>query len=413
MSADPPVTPLRTSILLGGRGVAGGVDGRGEPGSTWREAMMTGRVLPSGSGAGFRRDPGPILDRVIGLGVDEVLVRAEWARLAPVEGVTDESELSWLARLLSELRDAGCRTGLVLTDGAVPAGMGPEAWLMPATPERLSRLATELVASLDGLLDVVVPVEEPGAWCLAGWVAGAAPPLRVGAASDAMAALDGMLTGQLLVEGALASVAPDLEVAWLASPGLGQEAERAMLEMPGTAGRLERPMRALARRSPGRAARLRAESTASAGSIILPFGADAPTPSAPVASMLWGAAAAVAPLVGTVQSALEPAPEAPVGLRMVHSSAIIDERGRMSRLRGHHRLSLLGDALEAAIGHGGVTRLVVGEATDRWRLGSYRNREGVFTVDRTRGSVGYEVAPVDAAGIDVAAGLAALLSATR
>ena len=264
MSADPPVTPLRTSILLGGRGVAGGVDGRGEPGSTWREAMMTGRVLPSGSGAGFRRDPGPILDRVIGLGVDEVLVRAEWARLAPVEGVTDESELSWLARLLSELRAAGCRTGLVLTDGAVPAWMGPEAWLMPATPERLSRLATELVASLDGLLDVVVPVEEPGAWCLAGWVAGAAPPLRVGAASDAMAALDGMLTGQLLVEGALASVAPDLEVAWLASPGLGQEAERAMLEMPGTAGRLERPMRALARRSPGRAARLRAESTASA-----------------------------------------------------------------------------------------------------------------------------------------------------
>ena len=240
MSADPPVTPLRTSILLGGRGVAGGVDGRGEPGSTWREAMMTGRVLPSGSGAGFRRDPGPILDRVIGLGVDEVLVRAEWARLAPVEGVTDESELSWLARLLSELRAAGCRTGLVLTDGAVPAWMGPEAWLMPATPERLSRLATELVASLDGLLDVVVPVEEPGAWCLAGWVAGAAPPLRVGAASDAMAALDGMLTGQLLVEGALASVAPDLEVAWLASPGLGQEAERAMLEMPGTAGRLER-----------------------------------------------------------------------------------------------------------------------------------------------------------------------------
>ena len=89
MSSTPLDPPLRTSILLGGRGVAGGVDGRGEPGSTWREAMMTGRVLPSGSGAGHRRDPAPILSAVLDLGVDEVLVRVEWARLTPTEGLME------------------------------------------------------------------------------------------------------------------------------------------------------------------------------------------------------------------------------------------------------------------------------------------------------------------------------------
>ncbi len=413
MSADPRVTPLRTSILLGGRGVAGGVDGRGEPGSTWREAMMIGRVLPSGSGAGFRRDPSPILERVLGLGVDEVLVRAEWARLAPAEGVVDEAEVAWLSRLLTDLRHAGRRTGLVLTDGAVPSWMGPEAWLMPATPERLAILATELVAALDGLLDVVVPVEEPGAWCLGGWVAGASPPLRVGAPSDAMAALDGMLAGLVLAEGALTSVAPDVEVAWLASPGLGQEAERAVLGLPGAGSRLERPVRSLARRSPGRTLQLRASGAGAASSAILPFGAGAPTPSAPLAAAVWRAASEAAPLAATVPSALTSAPASPVGLRMVHSSATIDERGRVSRLRGHHRLALLADALEAAAAHGGVNRLVMGEATDRWRLGSYRSREGVFGVDRTRGSVGYEVEAVDAAGIDVAAGLASLLAEPR
>ena len=63
MSADPPVTPLRTSILLGGRGVAGGVDGRGEPGSTWREALMRnvradGARLAASAGLTPRSRPG-------------------------------------------------------------------------------------------------------------------------------------------------------------------------------------------------------------------------------------------------------------------------------------------------------------------------------------------------------------------
>jgi hypothetical protein len=409
MPSDPTTVPMRTSILLGGRGVAGGVDGRGEPASTWREAMMTGRVLPSGAGAGHRRDATPILEAVLGLGVDEVLVRAEWARLSPAEGVVDEGEVGWLADQLRALRAEGRRTGLVLTDGAVPSWMGPEAWLMPATAERLSRLAVELVQALDGLVDVMIPIEEPGAWCLAGWVAGVAPPLRVGAVSDALAALDGMLAGQLLSEVALAEAGPGVEVAWLASTGLGQEAERAVLGQQGNGSVIDRVLRPAARRSPGRALGL-AASAGGAHGAILPFGADAPSPIAPFASVVWSGAAAVAPLAVLVSAALDSDLPGSGGLRMVHSSAVIDERGRVSRLRGHLRLDRLASAIEEARRRGTVRRLIVGEATDRWRWGSFRSREGIFAVDRTRGSAGYELDALDAAGIDAGGGLAALLS---
>lgn len=370
---------------------------------------MTGRVQPSGSGAGHRRDPAPIVDAVLDLGVDEVLVRVEWARLVPTEGRLDEGEVAWVSDQLARVRAEGRRTGIVLTDGAVPAWMGPEAWLMPATPERLARLAVDLVSALGGLVDVVVPVEEPGTWCLAGWVAGAAPPLRVGAVRDALAALDGMLSGQLLVEEALSEAAPPVEVAWLASAGPGQEAERALLGLPGAGSLIERPFRSLAARGPGRTSRLRASTGATGGQAILPFGADAPSPIAPLASVLWAAVAAAAPLATSAAEALHGVSSGPVGLRLVHAAATIDERGRTSRLRGHHRLALLTEALDEARHHGAVRRLVVGEATDRWRWGSYRRREGLFAVDRTRGARGYELDALDAAGIDAGGGVAGLL----
>ena len=410
MTLEPPVAVPWTSILLGGRGVAGGVDGRGEPGSTWREAMMTGRVRPSGSGAGYRRDTAPILEAVLGFGTDEVLVRMEWARLCPAEGVLDEQEVAWVASQLMVLRAAGRRTGIVLTDGAVPAWMGTEAWLMPATPERLTRLAVELVLALDGLLDVVIPVEEPGAWCLAGWVAGSAPPLRIGALRDAMAALDAMLAGQVMVERALSDVAPAVEVAWLMSTGMGQEAERSLLGLPGVGSRIEGAMRSMARRSPGRAAALLESGAGAPQGVIVPFGTEAPSPITPASSLVWTATTSVAATRVTVHDALDGAPTGPMGLRMVHTAARVDERGRISRIRGHHRSALLADALSAADAHGGVRRFVMGEATDRWRWGSFRAREGFISVDRTRGVNGYELVGVDAAGIDAAGGLAELLA---
>ena len=410
MSGSQVTPSMRTSILLGGRGVAGSVDGRGEPASTWREAMRTGQVVPSGSGAGFRERPDAILDAVLSLPVDEVLLRVEWARLAPAEGSLDDAEVAWITELLSTVRAAGRRTGVVLTDGAVPAWLGPEAWLQPAMPNRLAALAVDLVAALDGCVDVLVPLEEPGAWCVAGWMAGAAPPLRRGAVNDAVAALDSMLAGHLLSADALADVAPNVETVWLASSGVAQVAERAFLGLPLASGPIERAVLALVGRSPGRTATLRGHGSLRGGQVVLPFGADAPTPLGAVTSALWAVGNARSVVAPSAAAALGEAPPGPVGLRMVHSAATIDERGRVSRLRGHRRLELLERALDEVTDRGDVNRVILGEATDRWRWGSFRSREGIFGVDRTRGAVGYELLEVDAAGIDAGRGLAALLS---
>ena len=410
MSADPVAPSMRSSLLLGGRGVAGGVDGRGEPGSTWREAMMTGRVLPSGSGAGFRTRAEPILDAALSLPVDEVLLRVEWARLVPTEGVLDDGELTWIVEQLSTMRAAGRRTGVVLTDGVLPAWLGPEAWLQPATPGRLASFAAALVEALSGLVDVVVPIEEPGAWCIAGWMLGAAPPLRWAAVEDAVAALDAMLAGYLLSVDAVAAVAPDVETMWLASSGIAQVAERVLLGLPVGSTAIERTLRTLVRRSPGRTGALVADGAGGGTHVVLPFGIDEPLPVGAASSTLWMAGNALFPLAPTAAEALASAPEGPVGLRLVHTAVMIDERGRVSRLRGHRRLEALGRALEEAAERGGVDRVVLGEATDRWRWGSFRGREGIFGVDRTRGAVGYELLDTDSAGIDAGPGIADLLS---
>jgi len=407
--ALPP--SLRTSVLLGGRGVAGGVDGSSEPASTWREAMRIGRVLPSGSGAGFRADPGPILAAASALPVDEVLLRVEWARLAPSEGVLDEAEVAWMAEVLGTLHAAGRRTGIVLTDGAVPSWLGPEAWLMPATPDRLATLALALVEALPGLVDAVVPVEEPGTWCLAGWVAGAAPPLRVLATRDALAALDAMMASHLLVTDALAATTPSIEVAWLASAGVAQVAERVMLGLSGGPSGLSRAIAVMAERGPGRAAELVETSDAAPAMPVLPFGADVARPSGPVAATAWAAAQTGAPLATTVAEALGTSPGGRIGLRLQHSCATIDGRGRTSRLRGHHRLAQLHGALgDLRDQDEKVGRLILGEVTDRWRWGSFTTREGIFGVDRTRGAKGYELLTTDSSGVDVAGGLIELLA---
>ena len=371
---------------------------------------MTGRVRPSGSGAGFRSLSGELLDAVAGLPVDEVLLRVEWARLVPREGALDEEELDWIGTQLVALRAEGKRTGLVLTDGAVPSWMGPEAWLMPAMPGRLVDLALGLVGALGGMADVILPVEEPGAWCAAGWVVGSAPPLRRGALRDAMVAVDAMVAAHLRTAAALASTAPDVEVTWLASTGVAQVAERAVLGLPVGTSATGRAIAALASRGPGLAAGLRAEGLVQGVSPILPFGDRPPSPTGPLEAGCWAAGRALSPPATTVSEAQEAFGPGPAGLRLLHTCATIDERGRVSGLRGHHRVAQIEGALAEMSSRAPAGRLVVGEACDRWRWGSYRAREGLFGVDRTRGARGYELLPTDSAGIDVASALAGILA---
>ena len=393
-----PAVP-KTSILLGGRGVDGGVDGPGEPASTWREAVAVAKVIPPGLGLGLASDPRLVVDRIAGLGIDEVLVRCEWARVEPFEGFYDPQELDRLGALVASIKAAGMSVGVILGDGAAPLWLGPEAWLLPSTPDRFARYGASIIEALGGQIDVVVTVEEPGSWCLAAMLFGAAPPFRIGAVRDAVAGLDAMLAAHLMVARSLKQTSTSIEATWLASTDAGRLAEAVVLDEADDSGVATAALRGLVSRSPGRTAELLAEGVVSPPA-VLPFGTEGPVPINPLGVMGWAAARRLSTLPTEAATVARPGR----GLRLIHTDAVVDERGRVSRLRGHRRLDAITAGLEASRDFG-VTRFIVGEATDRWRWGSFRHREGIFGVDRRRGPQGFEVLASDSAGVEAAEAL--------
>ena len=124
---------------------------------------------------------------------------------------------------------------------------------------------------------------------------------------------------------------------------------------------------------------------------------------------------AVAALGFAASRAIWPLPTGPAGLsagahgiRLLHADCAVDERGRVTRIAGQHRSKLIALGLEAAASPN-VTRFVVGEATDRWRWGSFAAREGIVGVDRTRGAAGFELLETDSSLIDASGELRSLL----
>lgn len=392
---------LRTTVLVGGPGVDGGVDSKGQTASTWRQAEALGRVEPQGAGAGFLAVPDRLLARARDLGVDEVLLRVSWARLEPAESVYDEVEFERVAALCASVRTRGLDVGLVLCDGTLPEWLGPEGWLLPATPKRLKQLGLAL-CKVVGDLAVVVAVEEPASFVAAGWLLGVAPPFRSAAVLDSLAALDAMLAGAVSLAGALSPT----PVTTLASPGILGALEATMLGQPvPPVDPWVVPMLTRAATStPGRVGR---EPREALRWPITPVGDELPLPRG-IAGLILRRLTMPADRSSLLEIS------SGVSLRSV--AAMIDERGRVSRLRGHlraTRLEELFEAVDAASSQSRLERVVIGELVDRWRWGTYRSREGILGVDRLRGPTGADVLSTDAAGIHAVAALAAVLAARQ
>ncbi len=87
--------------------------------------------------------------------------------------------------------------------------------------------------------------------------------------------------------------------------------------------------------------------------------------------------------------------------------ARIDADATRTIRRGTKRLedldALIGGAVQAREAGSRIGVVVLGELVDRWRFGSYAEREGLLGVDRFRGETGYRVQATDAAGVDVGA----------
>ena len=396
----------RRSVLLGGAGVDGGLDIEGSPLTVWREAISVARVEPTGVGVGFLEQPGPLLEASLGLGIDEVIIRVEWARVMPHRGEISEVALESYEAICGAIRARGARVGLVLSDGTAPQWAGPDAWLLPSTASHFGAYAEAVMDRLGHLVDLVVTFEEPAAWAMAAWVLGAAPPFRRLAVADAVAALDAMGAAHVRALSSFDHVDPVIEAAVIESSGAMASLERSVFGGDPPVNRSDAWV--MHRYGTGQSNRYRSA-------------ADHLTMPTFIRSIGRTVKPAVRPLRRSPSRERDrPAPRSTTRTKDVGTSircssivALVDERGRRRVLDGPARLREL-DALvdhrsSENLPNSHCSRLIVGEVVDRWRWGTFRSREGIFGVDRHRGARGFEVREIDSAGADAAQHLRTLL----
>ena len=390
--------PLSLAILLGGPGVEGGIDGPGEPATTWRTSEGLGRVEPTGFGLGFFQDPVPLIEHAGASGVDEVFLRISWARINPREGVIDTLALDQYGEIIRLLVAQGLKVSLVLSDGTAPNWFGGEGWLLPSSPERFAQYSSAVALALGSDIDGVVTFEEPASWALQSWLTGRVPPFRLFSAADVMAGLDAMLSAHCLAKRSWSESFPNIAVSYIHSPPVrGLDLEALVLGHSAAT-----PLaRMLERWVPGRAKR---EAEGPQGDLIVVVG-QWPRSSLRARDLLQSAAQdSVTALSASqfIDLANVRSDRDSLSVLLRHVAAIVDRNGRHLQLQGHRRIhelnALRGELVSGASGSG-AKRLIVGELTDRWQSGSYRVREGFLGVDRTRGAHGVSLLATDSSGV--------------
>ncbi len=153
-----------------------------------------GRVAPDPGGAGFAASFHDDLTRRAELGLIDLRLTLEWARLEPTEGKRDVRAVEHLRLVLQAALDAGLQVWGCLHDGTLPGWFAHDEHGYADVRSRSYYWArhVELVAeTLGDLVHGWVPVFEPARWALRGWIQGSRPPGRTDDAEGFAAALEG------------------------------------------------------------------------------------------------------------------------------------------------------------------------------------------------------------------------------
>jgi len=218
-------------VATAGFQVEGGYNGPGEPANNWVRWERSGRIEPSGIACDFWREPEVALDRAASLGCDAFRLSVEWARLEPDEGAFDDSALDHYARILAMCEERGMAPVVTLHHFTHPWWLGEEFWLTPGSPDRFGEHVARVVPRLARHCRRWVTVNEPNILALMGWIAGATPPGRRGAVSDAWAVVDNLLVAHVLAYRAIHAVQPEAEVTVNTSASTLYDYDRVLVDL--------------------------------------------------------------------------------------------------------------------------------------------------------------------------------------
>jgi Glycosyl hydrolase family 1 len=215
-------------VTIDGYAVEGGYDTDGGPSTSFGIAQALGSIRRSvRSPSTFNHLP-ELVERVADLGVDEVRLTMEWARLEPRPDEFDDEAFGVYDRALQRAERRGISAVVVLCDVAWPSWLGQEPWLSTWAPVRFAAHARRLGTLLDGRLRALVTFRAPNAAARGGWIEGIVPPFRRRAAPDSASALDGMLLAHQLASDALADATPATPRALLLEGSWDYADERAL-----------------------------------------------------------------------------------------------------------------------------------------------------------------------------------------
>ena len=227
--------PMRPGVLFGvataGYQVEGGYNGPGEPANNWVRWERSGRVEPSGLACDFWRQPEEALDRAAALGCDAFRLSVEWARIEPDRDVVDDAAIDRYVEILEMCTSRGMAPVVTLHHFTHPWWLGEEFWLTPGSPDRFAAHVARIVPRLAGHCRHWITVNEPNILALMGWVAGATPPGRRGAVSDAWAVVDNLLTAHVLARRVIHTVQPDALVTTNTSASTLYDYDRLLVDL--------------------------------------------------------------------------------------------------------------------------------------------------------------------------------------
>lgn len=153
-----------------------------------------GRVPADPEGAGFAASFRDDLARRAELGLADLRLTLEWARLEPAEGKRDPQAVEHLRLVLEAARDAGLQVWGCLHDGTLPGWFAHDEHGYADARSRGYFWARHVEFVAEAFGDLVhgwVPVYEPSRWALRGWIQGSRPPGRTDDAEGFASALEG------------------------------------------------------------------------------------------------------------------------------------------------------------------------------------------------------------------------------
>lgn len=153
-----------------------------------------GRVPADPEGAGFAASFRDDLARRAELGLSDLRLTLEWARLEPADGKRDRRALEHLRSVLEAAGDAGLEVWGCLHDGTLPGWFAHDEHGYADSRSRGYYWARHVEFVAEAFGDLVrgwVPVYEPSRWALRGWIQGTRPPGRADDAEGFAGALEG------------------------------------------------------------------------------------------------------------------------------------------------------------------------------------------------------------------------------